>query len=739
MKSSNQQNKDLTYPIQYVKGIGPRRAEVLAEQGITTVRDLIYYFPFDYIDLSKVETIGNLRSLLDSDKWVTTIGRVKSFDLVGRPPRQRFVVVLTDDTGIIQLVFFQSVNFFKKAFTEGELIAVSGKVTSFNNRPQMVHPSIDHLSGDNEENIDPELYLHTKGIVPKYGSSAAMKDVNLNVKGFRRIIKHTLDEFLALVEEILPAKSLEQNHFIGIQPALSNIHYPESQALLEEARRRLKFDELFTMQLMLALRRKQIKVETPGIAFNIKSNLARRLVGSLPFNLTKAQVRVIKEIADDMKSPKPMNRLLQGDVGSGKTIVSLLSMLVAADNGYQSAFMAPTEILAEQHYRTIMDFLKDMNINVRLLIGGQKAKLRQDILGEIRSGSAQIVVGTHALIQEHVKFVKLGFVVIDEQHRFGVAQRVALREKGVDDGYGATHPDILVMTATPIPRTLSLTLYGDFDVSVIDELPAHRKPIKTISRLETQMASVHLFIREQVREGRQIYIVYPLVEESEKLDLKAATESYTRFKSEVFTDLRVGLLHGRMASDEKDAVMFEFKSGRLDILVSTTVIEVGIDVPNASVMVIEHAERFGLSQLHQLRGRVGRGAEQSYCILVAPVWMGRALQSSSTLPMVDGEEEEKQKATRRLKTMLETLDGFKIAEIDLNLRGPGDFFGTRQSGFPQLQIANLLTDGKILALARKEAFDLVEADPHLRHTDHQSLRKQFEVRMKFALNILKGG
>ncbi len=737
MKLLDKHHKDLNYPIQFVKGIGPKRANALAHQGIQTIGDLLYYFPFDYLDLSKVEKIGNLRQFLGSDKWITIIGTVRSFDLIGRPPHQRFVTILGDETGTIQLIFFQNVNYFLKAFKVGELLAVSGKLTSFKNRLQIVHPSIDRLADTEDAEGDLQGFLHTKGIVPKYGSSEALRQVNLNVKGFRRIIKSVIDEFINFIEEILPVNLIEKYKFLTERDAIRNIHFPESFINLDKARNRLKFDELFIMQLMLALRRKQVKVKMPGIAFNVKSPLARSLVNSLPFKLTNAQKKVIREIAEDMKSPKPMHRLLQGDVGSGKTIISLLAMLVAVDNGYQVAFMAPTEILAEQHYETLTYFLKNINVNVKLLIGGQRTKLREQILAEIRSGFANIIVGTHALIQEDVKFAKLGFVVIDEQHRFGVAQRIALREKGVYSFNGGPQPDILVMTATPIPRTLSLTLYGDLDVSIINELPAHRKPIKTILRLESQMPSVYQFIREQVKEGRQVYIVYPLIEESEKLDLKAATESYEQLKSEVFTDLNVGLIHGRMSPDDKETIMMNFKDGRIDILVSTTVIEVGIDVPNASVMVIEHSERFGLSQLHQLRGRVGRGSEQSYCVLIVPDWIGSAIKRTNEDLQI--EDIERRKSIQRIQTMLETSDGFKIAEIDLKLRGPGDFFGTRQSGFPLLQIANLLTDGDILAIARKEAFEIVERDPHLRRPEHQSLRKHYDEKLKKALSYLQGG
>jgi ATP-dependent DNA helicase RecG len=734
----NKKSKLLT-SVQYVKGIGPKRAEALAEHGIHTVRDLLYYFPYGYIDLNHVEQIGNIRRVMNSGQFITVMGTVRSFDLMGRPPRQRFVVVVGDDTGTIQLVFFRSVHFFKNAFTVGESLAVSGKVTDFNNRPQIVHPSIDRLSFSDDEKEDLKGFLHTKGFVPKYGSSEELRGVNLHVKGLRRVMKAVVEEFANSVEEILPSNIQARNDLLPLNRAIASIHFPDSKDSLDLARRRLKFDEFFSLQLLLALRRKHVKVDSPGIAFNVESKLARQLVDSLPFKLTKAQIKVIKEIAEDMKSKKPMNRLLQGDVGSGKTIVALITMLIAVDNGYQAAFMAPTEILAEQHYKTLALLLKNSSVNIRLLIGGQRTKLREDILENTRRGSAQIVVGTHALIQENVEFAKLGFVIIDEQHRFGVAQRVALKEKGTISNEGIVHPDVLVMTATPIPRTLSLTLYGDLDVSTIDELPSSRRSIKTTLKLESLHQAVYQFIREEVKQSRQVYIVYPLVEESEKLDLKAATESYELLKTTIFPDLKIGLIHGRMSSDEKDTVMTAFKDRQIDILVATTVIEVGIDVPNATVMVIEHAERFGLSQLHQLRGRVGRGADQSYCILIAPDWIGKLVKRDAAIPTLDDEQVEKYKAAHRLRTMIETSDGFKIAETDLELRGPGDFLGKRQSGLPELQIANLLTDQDILALARREAFRLIDSDPHLRLPEHQPLRKHFHERMKDTLALIQVG
>jgi ATP-dependent DNA helicase RecG len=742
MATRTHTNDPLQTPVQYVKGIGPRRATALEERGLRTVRDLLYYFPRGYIDLSTIETIGNLRRRMNSGAWITVIGNVRAFDLVGRPPQQRVVVILGDETGTVQLLFFRGIHYFKKAFKIGERIAVSGRVTAFQNKPQIVHPSIDRLgTGDEDGERDDTLsHIHTGGIVPKYGSGEDLRDVNLHVKGLRRIMHTTVSEYIEYVKEFLPDEIWARHQFPSLRDAIRNIHFPDSAESLEAARRRLKFDELFTLQLVLALRRHTVKHDLAGIAFRTESALARKLVDTLPFTLTRAQIKVIREITQDMQSARPMNRLLQGDVGSGKTIVALIAMLIALENGYQAAFMAPTEILAEQHFRTITEFLKQLSVNVRLLVGSQRSKLRRDVLDDVQRGSAQIVVGTHALIQEGVEFARLGLAIIDEQHRFGVSQRAALRQKSAGGGDGAPSPDVLIMTATPIPRTLSLTLYGDLDVSIIDELPAHRQTIKTGLRLESQHDRVYQFVRTEVQAGRQVYIVYPLIDESEKLDLRAATESYEHLRKDVFPDLRVALIHGRMPSEEKDAVMADMKEHRIDVLVATTVIEVGVDISNATVMVIEHAERFGLVQLHQLRGRVGRGADQSYCILIAPDWMGKRVQRRVSLedPMTE-EHEEMLRAERRLHAMLETTDGFKIAEIDLELRGPGDFFGTRQSGLPFLEIADLMTDSDILATARAEAFELIDHDPQLRAEKYRALKQHVDDRVHAAIALAQSG
>jgi len=740
-------------PVQFVKGIGPRKSAVLGQFGIRTVHDLLMHIPRRYLDRTAIVTIAELRrSALGGGEAAegvpgaqvrqeyTVLGEVRSFRVLGVGARSRFVLVLADATGSLQCVWFGGVQYWKKMFLIGETLAVSGQPSLYGNLLQLVHPDIDHIASvERDDDPDPETggkrwvdALHTGGLVPLYPSGQELSRAGLDSGGFRRVIAGALRTYSDSVPELLPPSIIKSHALISPRDALNCVHFPVGRQELENGLKRLKYEELFLFQLKLALKRRAVKTESGGIAFSAKSRLARQLVDSLPFSLTRAQVRVINEISADMELPRSMNRLLQGDVGSGKTIVALVSMLIAIENGYQAVFMAPTELLAEQHEGTLTRLLRGLPVNIRLLLGAQKTALRRDLREEIRSGAAQLIVGTHALFEKGVEFAKLGIVVIDEQHRFGVMQRASLRRKGVN-------PDVLVMTATPIPRTLSLTLYGDLDVSVIDELPKDRHPIRTLLRSDAELDDVAEFIRRQVAEGRQAYFVYPLIEESEKIDLKAATVHFDHLTKDVFPGLRLGLIHGRLARDEREDVMRRFTRREIDVLVATTVIEVGIDVPNASVMVIENAERFGLAQLHQLRGRVGRGGDQSYCILVAKQWIarkvGRAVAPRTAELMLD----QHRLAEQRLGAMVKTTDGFAIAEIDLQLRGPGDFFGTRQSGVPEFKVADIITDTTILNDARADAFALVADDPLLEKRGHRPLADHLRARHREEMMLMNVG
>jgi len=702
-------------PVTTLPGVGKQRERVLAEAGIRTVLDLLHYFPRRYLDRSTIVAIPELHR--HAGTVVTVIGRVQRTAIIASK-RKRFIVTLFDGKGTMEVVFFQGLHYWEKAFRVDETIAVSGEVQFFGRRASMVHPDIDRLQDG--ETLE---FINTGGIIPVYPSSAELEKVGLNRHGgFRRLIREALHRHLDDVQDCFTSGLMHNEGLIPLRDALEYIHTPKDMGSLEHARRRLIFDEFFLLSLQLAFRKRQRKHGDTGIAFTPDSPSARTLVARLPFELTAAQRRVLHEIVSDMQHPRPMNRLLQGDVGSGKTIVALLTMLLAVDNGYQCALMVPTEILAEQHYHSISALVGDLGTRIRLLTGRQSAGERMAGLQAIASGEIDIVVGTHALIQEGVDFDKLGLVIIDEQHRFGVMQRATLRLKG-------STPDVLIMTATPIPRTLSMTLYGDLDVSIIDELPAHRKNVRTAIRFEEDRASVEAFVREEIAKGNQAYYVFPLVSESEKLDLKAATEEYERMRTGVYRDLRLSLLHGQMKSEEKENIMLRFKQRELDILVSTTIIEVGVDVPDATVMVIEHAERFGLAQLHQLRGRVGRSDKQSYCIMMTE----KRTYFSGTSVVGDVRQVSDQR--RRLDTMRATNDGFRIAEVDMQIRGPGDLWGTQQSGFPAFRIANLLEHGEILQHSRRLAFDIVERDPQLRLPEHEGIRAQYGAMLREALSL----
>lgn len=668
--------------IQYLKGVGPDRARLFAKLGISTVEDFLYYLPFRYIDRSRIKKIRDL----SPGETVTIMGKVVGSE--GRPTRrgrELFTVVVADETGAMRLKWFNQ-PYMETKFKPGEEVVVSGEVKWFQGR-EFINPEVEFLTAGEQE------LIHTGRIVPVYHATSG-----LSSRVLRSLMSKALEAYP--LREFLPVGIRAGLGLMDLPRAVPAVHFPRDEAEAQEARKRLAFDELFLLQLVLALRKKRAHNLKSGIPLISGGRLNKKLLESLHFKLTMAQERAVSEILHDLKRETPMNRLLQGDVGSGKTLVAATAMLWAIDSGHQAAIMAPTEILATQHYFVFRDLMEPLGIRVSLLRGDMKRSEKKEALEAIASGSSQAVVGTHALLEEDVEFKSLAVAVIDEQHRFGVLQRAGLRKKGKD-------PHVLVMTATPIPRTLAITLYGDLDLSVLDEMPPGRQPITTRWTTEDKRPQVYEFLRREITKGRQVYVVYPLVEESEKVDVKAATEMHAHLSQKVFPDHKVGLLHGRMTVREKDDVMHCFRQGELSILVATTVIEVGVDVPNATIMLVEQAERFGLSQLHQLRGRVGRGSQHSYCILLTP---GGVSPESRA----------------RLEALVATTDGFKIAEQDLRLRGPGEFFGTRQHGLPELRNADLLKDTHLLYLAQREAFGLVEQDPSLRLPDHALLKAKIQ-------------
>jgi len=671
------QEDTLGIPIEHVKGVGTKRAAVLKEVGIHRLQDLFYYLPRRYLDRTRVLPIARAPVAQE----VTLIGQVRQTRFVPGA-RPRFVLVVEDETEDVTCTWFQGGRYMQRHFREGDVLALSGKVDMFQGRRQMVHPEYEFVTAVGEQNL-----LHTGSIVPLYTASADMKERGLRSRGFRRLMHGALEDFGDLIRDDLPPDIRARMELLKLRESLQLVHFPESMEDVRQARRRLAFDELFQFQVRLARARRRRRLQADGIVFARSERLVPALLDSLPFALTSAQQRVVEEIVEDMGQPFPMHRLLQGDVGSGKTLVALCAMLTAVESGYQAALMAPTEILAEQHFLNVQALVAPLGLQTVFLMGGQGVGLRRELLTAIESGTAQIVIGTHALIQGEVRFGKLGLAVVDEQHRFGVLQRTELYGKG-------KRGDMLVLTATPIPRTLALTFYGDLEVSVIDELPPGRKPVRTALRGVDKREAIFAFAADQIREGRQVYVVYPLIEESEKMDLKSAIEGFEELRHGWLNEFEVGLLHGRMGADEKNGIMGAFKNGEIQALVSTTVIEVGVDVANATVMIVEHAERFGLAQLHQLRGRVGRGADQSYCILIT-YQEGRREGSD---------------AFERLQSMCRTQDGFEIAEKDLELRGPGEFFGTRQAGMPEFKVADLAADEDLLRAARREAIRLVEAE-----------------------------
>jgi ATP-dependent DNA helicase RecG len=667
--------------IKYLPGVGPKRAELLNNDlNIYTFRDLLYYFPYKYIDRTKFYKISEL----DPDlPYVQLRGMIKGYYTEGRGAGKRLVADFQDETGTIKLIWFKGVKWITQSYVPGVEFIVFGKPGVFNGIINIIHPEIEAVSKA-AERITSALQGH-------YNTTENLKNHFLTSKAVGKLVGNLLKQLSFRLPETLPAYIVSKYNLMELHDALNKIHFPSNPAELEKARYRLKFEELFFIQLNILRFKNNRTRKTSGFVFsNVGENFNTFYFNNLPFSLTEAQKKVMKEIRKDLGSGKQMNRLLQGDVGSGKTLVALMSMLIAIDNGFQTCIMAPTEILASQHYQTITTMLKGMKIKVRLLTGSSKKSLRNEISESLFDKTLSILIGTHALIEENVKFKNLGLVIIDEQHRFGVEQRARLWQKNISP------PHVLVMTATPIPRTLAMTLYGDLDVSVIDELPPGRIPVKTMHFFDSERNKVYGFLRKQISEGRQVYIVYPLIKESEKMDYKDLEDGWDTM-SRVFPppEYCISVVHGKMAPSVKEESMRLFKEGKAHFLIATTVIEVGVDIPNATVMVIESAERFGLSQLHQLRGRVGRGADQSYCILMSS---GKLSKEAAT----------------RVEVMIRTNDGFEIAETDLRLRGPGDIEGTMQSGIPfDLKIADLGRDGQIIEYVRNIAEDILTQDPDL--------------------------
>ncbi len=690
----------LSQDIMYLPGVGPNRKKMLSQElGIETFGDLLEYYPYKYVDRSKVYEV---RELTGDMPFVQVVGHILSFETFEMGPRkERVVAHFSDGTGIMDLVWFNGGKYAKQNYKIGKDYLVFGRPGVFNNRIQVQHPDMDDAS---------KVDTTAMGMQPYYNTTEKMKKANFTSRAVERLTKTLLEKLKEPLSETIPDFIAAPLHLMSRDQSLRAIHYPQDARQLERARLRMKFEELFFVQLNILRYASDQRRKYRGYIFNRIGDIFNRFYQeNLPFELTNAQKRVIREIRKDTCSGRQMNRLLQGDVGSGKTLVALMSMLIALDNGFQACIMAPTEILAEQHLVTIQEFLKGMPVRVELLTGIVKGKKRQEVLNGLLTGEVQILVGTHAVIEDTVQFARLGMVVVDEQHRFGVAQRAKLWNKSEQP------PHVLVMTATPIPRTLAMTLYGDLDVSVIDELPPGRKPIQTTHVFDSRITSLYEGIRRQINEGRQVYIVFPLIEESEKMDLKDLEQGFEVLR-QAFPEFRLSKVHGKMKPKDKEEEMQRFVSGETQILVATTVIEVGVNVPNASVMVILDAQRFGLSQLHQLRGRVGRGADQSFCILVTPYKLS-------------------EETRKRIDIMCETNDGFRIAEADLKLRGPGDLEGTQQSGMAfDLKIADIARDGQIVQMARDEAQKIIDEDPTCQSAKYQMLWNRLRELRKTNIN-----
>lgn len=697
-----QEKNSLDTPIRFFKGVGPKRSDELSGLGLKSVEDLLYYLPSRYEDRSQFTDIRDLKV----GESCAVRGEVVSVSSrMSRSGIPMFQIAVTDHTGFVHAVWFRQ-PYLKDYFRKGQQVVLYGRVELYD-KVQIISPEYQILKEGEEFDS-----IHIGRIVPVYPSTSELTQKYLRGLAFAAVSKYA-----RLLVERLPTYMIARQKLVDIRFAINNIHFPSSFAGLEKAYRRIVFEEFLTLQLALAIRRRGDKSDAAAFGHVTKGALSETLISSLPFELTQAQKKAIADIERDISSQKPMNRLLEGDVGSGKTIVAAHALTITVQNGFQGVIMAPTEVLARQHFIALSELLMPLGINVALLVGGLDARSRKSICDDIKSGRVDIVAGTHAIIQESVEFRSLGLAVVDEQHKFGVTQRALLKNKGYN-------PHILVMTATPIPRTLALTVYGDLDISVMRELPKGRKPIVTYWVEEDKREKAYGFIREQLAKGRQAYVVCPLIEESPGVDGTAcrkrasgALQTFERLRDEVFKDFTVGLLHGRMGPKEKDKVMGQFKKGKIELLVSTVVIEVGIDVPNATVMLIENADRFGLSQLHQLRGRVGRGEHESYCVLLA--------------------NPKSEEAVKRLRAIEETLDGFVVAEADLNIRGPGEFFGTRQHGLPEIRFGNILKDIDIMESARREAFGLIARDPDFKEDHHKLLKEALSARFRGRFDLMR--
>jgi ATP-dependent DNA helicase RecG len=700
----------LSHSMQFLKGVGPARAQMLRRLGIETIGDALALLPRRYDDRTNLKPIRTLQ--VGTQETFEGNILVSGGSRTGRG-RRLYEMIIGDATGTVRCLWFQFHEaYMRQRYRPGQRVIVTGEVRInpyLGQRKEVHHPDLEVVDANEREP------LHTGRMVPVYPATEG-----LHQKTLRTVIKRIVDEYADQVEDCLPQALRQRLQLMEASQALREVHFPSAGADLEalnhwssEAHRRLVFEEFFLLELGLALRQRDTTTEERRLTYHGTARLAEQLRGRLPYTLTTAQERVLAEIVANMRRPHPMNRLLQGDVGSGKTIVALLAMLLAVESGFQAAIMVPTEILAEQHYLTMRRLVEPLGVRVMLLTSAIKGNRRRELLETIAAGAVDLLVGTHALIQEELEFKALSLAVIDEQHRFGVLQRATLKRKGYA-------PDVLVMTATPIPRTLAMTVYGDLEVSIIDELPPGRLPVITKLCYESRRDESYALMRQVLRHGRQVYVVYPLIEESEKTDLRAATAMAEQLQHEVLPEFRVGLLHGRLKSDEKEQMMRAFSAGEIQVLVSTTVIEVGVDVPNATLVLVEHAERFGLAQLHQLRGRVGRSHHQAYCLLMAE------------FPMSE-------EAKQRLQALTQHHDGFVIAERDLEIRGPGEFLGTRQSGLPELRVAHLIRDQRILAEARREAFALVAEDPHLAHPKHEALRQALMHRWRQKFELMHVG